>query len=532
MSENNSIDILISYLKNHLPDIYDNWTQTRITQLTHEKESDLNNIASDTLTSTFIISVSDGHKKAKTVSFVVKSLSNTNETNSVYSLADFEVLLPLVAEKLEKLSQKFDAPIIWLRFEWLNQASLTTWSSFQQSLKGFKRNYYRSGIAFEGVREPWLLLTEMELNANACLYMGNTVSHAGVNVKNLNVYVKARHGSSQIPIFSDDLAVISFNTAGVFIDATTGACHNLDTQPRFKGHRKLLPLSANSTQPIIEQATNYLAKQVTPSGQYVYGYFPCFDRTIDTYNSLRHASSTYALIEGYEACYGFDATHCDNAIASNEAVSTKATSAEKLSLADMKSNIDNAMHYLIHELIRHDDDKAYVIDTGDEVKLGANAVAILALVKYLQVFEDTPLADEYHNLAAKLATGIEAMQQEDGSFVHVLHGHDLSLKAKNRIIYYDGEAAFALMRLYGLTKDVRWLNCVTRAFDYFIDAKHHRAHDHWLSYCSNELIIYKPEKSIFSLQSIILEAIPTLSKTVSPRFQLCLSCRWRFIKCC
>ncbi|WP_227679598.1 Mur ligase family protein, partial [Psychrobacter sp. Pi2-51] len=497
MSENNSIDILIAYLKNHLPDIYDNWTQTRITQLTHEKESDLNNIASDTLTSTFIISVSDGHKKAKTVSFVVKSLSNTNETNSVYSLADFEVLLPLVAEKLEKLSQKFDAPIIWLRFEWLNQASLTTWSSFQQSLKGFKRNYYRSGIAFEGVREPWLLLTEMELNANACLYMGNTVSHAGVNVKNLNVYVKARHGSSQIPTFHDDLAVISFNTAGVFIDATTGACHNLDTQPRFKGHRKLLPLSANSTQPIIEQATNYLAKQVTPSGQYVYGYFPCFDRTIDTYNSLRHASSTYALIEGYEACYGFDATHCDNAIASNEAVSTKATSAEKLSLADMKSNIDNAMHYLIHELIRHDDDKAYVIDTGDEVKLGANAVAILALVKYLQVFEDTPLADEYHNLAAKLATGIEAMQQEDGSFVHVLHGHDLSLKAKNRIIYYDGEAAFALMRLYGLTKDVRWLNCVTRAFDYFIDAKHHQAHDHWLSYCSNELIIYKPEKKYF-----------------------------------
>ena len=38
-----------------------------------------------------------------------------------------------------------------------------------------------------------------------------------------------------------------------------------------------------------------------------------------------------------------------------------------------------------------------------------------------------------------------------------------------------------------------WLDCVTRAFDYFIADKRH--HDHWLSYCSNELIIYKSKKN-------------------------------------
>ena len=185
--------------------------------------------------------------------------------------SNFEKILPVIMAKVDTLSEKFDAPIAWLRLEWLNQASLTTWSNFQQSLKGFKRNYYRSGIAFTGVREPWLLLTEMELNANACLYMGNTVSHAGVNDNNLNVYLKARHGSSQIPEFYDDLPIISFNTAGVFIDGHTGECHTLDTQPRFKGHRKLLPLSADTTQPIIEMSTNYLARQVQYSGQYVSG---------------------------------------------------------------------------------------------------------------------------------------------------------------------------------------------------------------------------------------------------------------------
>ncbi|MGP9515071.1 hypothetical protein ACT3RO_04755 [Psychrobacter sp. AOP5-CZ1-12] len=482
MSETTSINGLIAHLKNNLPAIYDDWVQTHITQISNKNNTaDFKGTAVDTLPYTFILSVSDGHKKAKVATFIIDDLLKLDKENSISSLSDFEKILPVIMANTDKLSEKFDAPIVWLRLEWINQASLTTWSDFQKSLKRFKRNYYRSGIAFIGVREPWLLLTEMELNANACLYLGNTVSHAGVNSKNLNVYIKARHGSSQIPEFSDDLPIINFNTAGVFIDKEMGECYNLDTQPRFKGHRKLLPLSADTTQPIIEMSTNYLGRQVQPSGQYVYGYFPCFNRTINTYNSLRHASSTYALIEGYEACRNFDAGYMS----------------AKTNLAEIKSNIDKAMHYLIHELVNIYDKKAYVIDTGGEIKLGANAVAILALVKYLQVFKDTPLTDEYQDLAAKLAAGIEAMQQSDGSFVHVLHGHDLSLKAKNRIIYYDGEAAFALMRLYGLTNNERWLNCVTSAFDYFIDAKHHQAHDHWLSYCSNELIAYKPEKKYF-----------------------------------
>lgn len=516
MSETTSINGLIAHLKNNLPAIYDDWVQTHITQISNKNNTaDFKGTAVDTLPYTFILSVSDGHKKAKVATFIIDDLLKLDKENSISSLSDFEKILPVIMANTDKLSEKFDAPIVWLRLEWINQASLTTWSDFQKSLKRFKRNYYRSGIAFIGVREPWLLLTEMELNANACLYLGNTVSHAGVNSKNLNVYIKARHGSSQIPEFSDDLPIINFNTAGVFIDKEMGECYNLDTQPRFKGHRKLLPLSADTTQPIIEMSTNYLGRQVQPSGQYVYGYFPCFNRTINTYNSLRHASSTYALIEGYEACRNFDAGYMS----------------AKTNLAEIKSNIDKAMHYLIHELVNIYDKKAYVIDTGGEIKLGANAVAILALVKYLQVFKDTPLTDEYQDLAAKLAAGIEAMQQSDGSFVHVLHGHDLSLKAKNRIIYYDGEAAFALMRLYGLTNNERWLNCVTSAFDYFIDAKHHQAHDHWLSYCSNELIAYKPEKSIFSLRSIIFQVIPILLKTASPHFRPCLSSRWHFIKC-
>lgn len=495
MDNNTEDSKIIKQLKQRLPAIYDNWLQTRMVQPSNEINDSFP--AVNTLPRTFVLSVSDGYGKAKIFSFILDDLATTTDSDASHNYANFEKILPILVDRINKLSAKFAKPLVWLRLEWLNQITPMTWLGFQKDLKRFKRNYYRSGIAFTGVREPWLLLTEMELNANACLYAGNTVTHAKVNVNNLNTYLRARHGSSQLPDFSDELPLISFNTSGVFIDVESDEYHNLETKSRNKGHRILPALSAETTQPIIEMSTNYLSKQVQPSGQYIYGHFPCFGRTIDTYNSLRHASSTYALIEGYEACRNFDSNAGNGTDAETTALVTASASPAKLTLSQMQSDIDKAMGYLTHQLIQTYDDKAYVVDTGGEIKLGANAVAILALVKYLQVFTDTPKAKEYHALAEKLALGILAMQQENGSFVHVLNSKDLTLKAKHRIIYYDGEAAFALMRLYGLTKDERWINCVTRAFDYFIAAKHHEAHDHWLSYCSNELIIYKPEKKYF-----------------------------------
>lgn len=434
--------------------------------INHWKNTNREGILADTL----IVSISDGYKRAKVITPTI------NKGDMIEK--DGQRILEMLLSKLKWATSQFDDPLKWLRIEWVSTEKEFTWKDFNQELRRYKRNYFRSGIAFEGKKKPWCLLTEMELNANACLYAGNDVSYAKANLKNLNKYIKSRHSSNNLPSFDDEMTLIVFNTEGVFLDASTGEFIEIESKPRNKGRRIMLPLNSDSIQPIISQSACYLANQVQPTGKYVYGYFPCFNRTINTYNALRHASSTYALIEGYEACKKFNILSVQQ-------------------LEEMLSQIDNALDYTANTLIRTYGYKSYVVDTGDEIKLGANAVAILAFVKYIQVFPNNDKTERYLSIANKLALGILDMQQDDGSFVHVLHSKDLTLKQKNRIIYYDGEAAFALMRLYGLTQDERWLDCVEKAFDYFIEAKHYRAHDHWLSYCSNELVLYRPERKYF-----------------------------------
>lgn len=380
----------------------------------------------------------------------------------------------------------------WLRIDWVTHIEALSWGTLSARLSKSKRNYFRFGLALDaGLQRAFL---EPEMNANAMLYPGTDSAAAVLNEKNFTHRARQRFGQKLALDFSADAPVWLFTHEGAFFsdDATLARlpgggqdeCSPLwlpappHTQTGWRdpaclnaGRRQIDKLRADDVLALIDSGANFLARQVKKDGQFVYGHFPCFGRTIPTYNTLRHASSLYAMLEAWEL------TRDEN----------------------LRAAIRRALGYLVNTLIRRypqpdGSTLAFNVEINGEIKLGANAVSLLALVKYDELTGDT----QYRPIMEQLALGIAYMQDAaSGSFVHVLNSEDLSVKEAFRIVYYDGEAAFGLMRLYGLTRDPRWLAMVERAFEYFLRAEHWQHHDHWLSYCVNELTLYRPEEKYF-----------------------------------
>ncbi|MBM0169288.1 Mur ligase family protein [Altererythrobacter sp. C41] len=359
------------------------------------------------------------------------------------------------------------AAVRWLRLDWVDAVERRTWSELKAALRTIKRNYFRLGIALDPGFEHAFL--ETEINANAMLYGGNRDAAAVLNEKNFRIYAEKRHGLTELA-FGDDDPVWLFTTRGAFVGDDLQV-HELSGAGLDAGRRTARALRPEDGEQLVDAGSAYLATQVLRDGRFHYGWHPCFDRPIRAYNALRHASTVYAMLEAWEV------THDDG----------------------LEQAIGRALSYLTGELIRtaplpSGEEAAFLVDVGSEIKLGGNAVAILALLKHHAL---TGTAGSLA-LAERLGAGILHMQNPAaGSFSHVLAYPSLNEKERFRIIYYDGEAAFALMRLYEATGAERWLSAVERAFAYFIDQEHWKAHDHWLSYAVNELTRYRPEERYF-----------------------------------
>lgn len=354
-----------------------------------------------------------------------------------------------------------------LRIDWIEQSTPATMQELRQILAGTKRNYFRKGISLDGdFRRAFL---ETELNANAMLYGGNTIDHAVLNESNFARYARLRHALSTVD-FAPAEPVWLFQTGAMFLGAGNERPVMLHGGGRNAGRRMVERLTVEHLDDLITNGAGYLSRQVGADGRFEYGCHPCFDRPIKAYNSLRHASTLYAMLEAYEVAPS----------------------------PDLHNAIERATLYLVEHLVRRvaPDGRtmAFVVETDGEIKLGAGGVCLLALVKHAELFD----GERYRELLDQLGDGILYMQDgESGAFSHVLQYPSLELKQRHRIIYYDGEAAFGLMRLYGFTRNPKWLAAVERAFRHFIRQRHWKAHDHWLGYCVNELTRHRPSEAYF-----------------------------------
>ena len=409
-------------------------------------------------------------------------------------------------QKAWKLMQKKHQRFRWLKADVVTEYAPADAKTLAYMIKEPGWNeFFRFGLSFD--RSFRTALLEEELNgAKIPDYASGSISLA-----DLNRYLKkaGRLALPKLPEF-----FLLFQTAGFFYDAdsaanaaattdtdsVTNAAATTDTDSvtnaaasgcaiplipdgLSRGRREVRNFDAAAARSFVTAAASFLEKQVQPDGSFRYGYYPRFDRVIPGYNCMRHASTIWSLLCQYRI--------------------TKKASV--LSLA--ARSID---YLLSHALVYRDPDTAYLSEPlKDEIKLGGGGVLILAITEYLDLCsgdanpEQEALRCRYTEIACALGNGIlSLLNPETGEFSHVLN-MDFSLKECYRTVYYDGEAAYALCRLYRLTKEEKWLFYVGKAVDHFLAADYTRYRDHWVAYAMNEITryIHRDDYDTFALRN-------------------------------
>ena len=435
------------------------------------------------------------------------------------------------------------------RFRWLKADVVTEYAPTDAKTLAYMikepgwNEFFRFGLTFD--RSFRTALLEEELNGAKILdYASGSISLA-----DLNRYLKkaGRPALPKLPEF-----FLLFQTAGFFYDsdsaANAAAATDADSAASTdadsasasgcviplipdglsRGRREVRNFDAAAARSFVTAAASFLEKQVQQDGSFRYGYYPRFDRVIPGYNCMRHASTIWSLLCQYRI--------------------TKKASV--LSLA--ARSID---YLLSHALVYRDPDTAYLSEPlKNEIKLGGGGVLILAITEYLDLCSEEPrpeilrsgeprpailrsgeprpevlcsgepltkapnaeilhakdvlpeqeaLRRRYTEIACALGNGIlSLLNLETGEFSHVLN-MNFSLKERYRTVYYDGEAAYALCRLYRLTKEEKWLFYAEKAVNHFLAADYTRYRDHWVAYAMNEITryIHRDDYDTFALRN-------------------------------
>lgn len=258
-----------------------------------------------------------------------------------------------------------------------------------------------------------------------------------------------------------------------------GVVHKL-----YRGNRvQPAALSPEYLTEALKSAETYLVKEIQQDGSYTYTYLPKTDGKKSSYNILRHAGTTWSLLQLYE----------------------------KFKNKETLVRIRSAMEFLFRNTVDcpNTQVEAKCLLERGSVKVGANGLALLALAKYTQVTGDKQYLDRMHGYAKRL----EEIQDPSGEFKRHKESFPGGVDSNFVSGYYPGEAVFGLMALYELDQDERWMKVAAAAADWLINVRDKGKsidkldHDHWLLYGLNELQKHNPQPHYLEQSKRIVTAI-------------------------
>jgi len=328
-----------------------------------------------------------------------------------------------------------------------------------------RRNFFRHGISFDPDFNAALL--EQELNGIGGIGFDDD-RRLILRFDRINRHLRTSRGVKELPpeVAQRD-TWYTFETKGVFYDRSDPAeCVYPLIYGGYGNGIRQAPIAHDTVTGLIEQAGLYLARQLRDDGSFHYGFFPVGHEAIPTYNILRHSGTLYSMLEAWEAV-------------GNDTIA---------------AGVPRGIELVLREALRPLGAHAVVADHANkgEIRLGAQAVFILAVAKYTKLTGDRRYLDAARQIGRAIIDHF--LDSRTGQFVHVLDGSDFSVKDTFRIIFYDGEAVLALLRLYELDSDPVWLKSARLAFAYFLRVDHWRHFDHWQAYATAEITRHDPDR--------------------------------------
>lgn len=227
------------------------------------------------------------------------SVSNGKERAKVQNVRGetLEDSLSWLKQKLSSIERSY------IRVDAVTHIEECTYAELMDRLSLVKRNnYFRIGITFDRKFRTAFLGEEIMGSAlirpSAKHRVGFNNPELSINMPNLENYVQKKYN---MPL-KDKLkqkTFYLFTTQGFYLE--NGNWIKLSIKPDQEGIRESnygsLPTQINHA---IEQGEDFLYRQIKDTGQFIYGYYPTYDYELSGYNSVRHFSSVYALLEAQE----------------------------------------------------------------------------------------------------------------------------------------------------------------------------------------------------------------------------------------
>lgn len=225
-------------------------------------------------------------------------------------------------------------------------------------------------------------------------------------------------------------------------------------------------------------AGNYLIKSTNPDGSFVYLYNSSNDNIIDDYNILRHAGTIYSMLKLYQL-------NKDN---------------------ELFNAAEKAINYLVSFIQPYNNSSCVVFE--DEIKLGGNALTIIAIIEYIRITNDFEKLD----ILKDLAKYIGHSQKQNGEFISKRYYSSDEI-SDFISTYYPGEAILSLCRLYEFDRNESWLDIAEKGIKYVISQEKKdlvncsTTPNHWTLIALNELYRYRSNYTYFDHSLNISECI-------------------------